>query len=68
MTLFEQITALGAAIARIEHNPDSVIGGSRAYYSGHQTYLKPAAQRKICLLYTSPSPRDYAASRMPSSA
>ena len=23
---------------------------------------------KICLLYTSPSPRDYAASRMPSSA
>ena len=24
--------------------------------------------RKICLLYTSPSPRDYAASRMPSSA
>ena len=25
-------------------------------------------QRCICLLYTSPSPRDYAASRMPSSA
>ena len=25
-------------------------------------------QDKICLLYTSPSPRDYAASRMPSSA
>ena len=24
--------------------------------------------RKTCLLYTSPSPRDYAASRMPSSA
>ena len=47
MTLFEQITALEAAIARIEHNPDSVIGGSKAYYSGHQTYLKPAAQRKI---------------------
>ena len=47
MTLFEQITALEAAIARIEHNPDSVIGGSKAYYSGHQTYLKAAAQRKI---------------------
>lgn len=47
MTLFEQITALEAAIARIEHNPDSVIGGSKAYYSGHQTCLKPAAQRKI---------------------
>ena len=26
------------------------------------------ARLKICLLYTSPSPRDYAASRMPSSA
>ena len=25
-------------------------------------------QIQICLLYTSPSPRDYAASRMPSSA
>ena len=47
MTLFEQITALEAAIARIEHNPDSVIGGSRAFYSGHQTYFKTAAQRKL---------------------
>ena len=27
-----------------------------------------SVQTKICLLYTSPSPRDYAASRMPSSA
>ena len=26
------------------------------------------AEGGICLLYTSPSPRDYAASRMPSSA
>ena len=25
-------------------------------------------ESKVCLLYTSPSPRDYAASRMPSSA
>ena len=25
-------------------------------------------RKKACLLYTSPSPRDYAASRMPSSA
>ena len=29
-----------------------------------QTYIKIVS----CLLYTSPSPRDYAASRMPSSA
>ena len=26
------------------------------------------SESKVCLLYTSPSPRDYAASRMPSSA
>ena len=26
------------------------------------------ARSEVCLLYTSPSPRDYAASRMPSSA
>ena len=30
--------------------------------------LDKDTQSKTCLLYTSPSPRDYAASRMPSSA
>ena len=30
--------------------------------------VKRATKGMICLLYTSPSPRDYAASRMPSSA
>ena len=30
--------------------------------------LTKANLRFVCLLYTSPSPRDYAASRMPSSA
>ena len=34
-------------------------GGHTAYIIGNGT---------SCLLYTSPSPRDYAASRMPSSA
>jgi len=34
-------------IARIEHNSDSYIGGAKAYYSGNQTFLKPAAQRKV---------------------
>ena len=33
-----------------------------------QTLLKDLETSKDCLLYTSPSPRDYAASRMPSSA
>ena len=35
---------------------------------GHVTYLSDDAMGKNCLLYTSPSPRDGATSRMPSSA
>ena len=34
------------------------------FTDGNSAYVKVG----ICLLYTSPSPRDYAASRMPSSA
>ena len=30
--------------------------------------MQVADYSRVCLLYTSPSPRDYAASRMPSSA
>ena len=33
-----------------------------------KAYLFKDAKDSVCLLYTSPSPRDYAASRMPSSA
>ena len=38
-----------------------------ATIQGVRVHESPDATR-ICLLYTSPSPRDYAASRMPSSA
>ena len=34
----------------------------------HQAFGRIAGQLKICLLYTSPSPRDATLSRMPSSA
>lgn len=34
-------------IARIEHTAANYIGGDKAYYSGNQTFLKPAAQRKV---------------------
>jgi hypothetical protein len=47
MTLFDRITVLEAAIASIENNPDSVIGGSKEYFSGRKTYFKTAAQRKL---------------------
>ena len=35
---------------------------------GHKNFLINLDQSKICLLYTSPSPRDATLSRMPSSA
>jgi hypothetical protein len=45
--LANQIQSIELQIARIEHNPDNCLGGSKAYYSGYQTFLKPAAQRKV---------------------
>jgi exonuclease VII small subunit len=45
--LTEQIAALEQTIARLENNPDNVIGGLKAWNSGMQTTLKPAAQRKL---------------------
>ena len=38
------------------------------YVSWHASGGIRIARQQACLLYTSPSPRDYAASRMPSSA
>ena len=42
---------------------------SRRFAKAVGTYLDKAdVQRYVCLLYTSPSPRDISGSRMPSSA
>lgn len=43
----QQIRLIEAQIAAIEHTASNVIGGSKAYFSGAQTFLKPAAQRKV---------------------
>ena len=40
----------------------------KAMLTAKQKQLPKALQDKICLLYTSPSPRDATLSRMPSSA
>ena len=51
MTLLaQQIHSIELQIARIEHASANYIGGDKAYHSGHQTFLKPAAQRKVDLL------------------
>ena len=46
-TLAQQIQDTEAAMLRLEHNPDNYIGGLKAYNSGRQTFLKPAAQKKL---------------------
>lgn len=43
----KKIRDIELQIARIEHNQDNYVGGSKAYHSGLQTFLKPAAQRKV---------------------
>ena len=43
--------------------------GKSTLFKALTGFVRPSRGRiRICLLYTSPSPRDYAASRMPSSA
>ena len=52
-------------------NENTTLGFVRFNEKGEVEYIfvNPIFRKKgICLLYTSPSPRDYAASRMPSSA
>ena len=46
----------------------SILAQCRANFKIVANDIFNAAQHVNCLLYTSPSPRDYAASRMPSSA
>ena len=51
----------------MDKNDDEVLFVGTAEAEHVEMYLK-AIWHINCLLYTSPSPRDYAASRMPSSA
>ena len=44
------------------------LAGDGNHYSATVTSSLFAGKSKICLLYTSPSPRDISGSRMPSSA
>ena len=64
--------APAAALAGPYVNVETNAGWTGGDYTGattdlHVGYEGPVGE-SACLLYTSPSPRDYAASRMPSSA
>ena len=48
--------------------PGAAGGARRGRLSDYGLQLREKQKVRRCLLYTSPSPRDYAASRMPSSA
>ena len=52
----------------IPHNLDFIIVGSKNNLENTYKNLKSLGVKNICLLYTSPSPRDMRRSRMPSSA
>lgn len=47
MTRMDRINELEDAALRIQRNPDNIIGGLKAFNSGYETHLKPAAQRKL---------------------
>ena len=47
---------------------EPILAGSASDETAIDTYYIRDAMMKICLLYTSPSPRDQRGSRMPSSA
>ena len=53
------------------NNPIIILGGfliTKEAYDEAKNIIENVFKRKVCLLYTSPSPRDNPASRMPSSA
>ena len=53
--------------ALLTPTPKTQLNSSREFLSDVET-LRARARKQICLLYTSPSPRDGLLSRMPSSA
>ena len=60
--------AIGAALVDTEIQVTDAELAAMNVEKGMMTLVDQARQRDICLLYTSPSPRDRTRSRMPSSA
>ena len=63
-TLDQRVQRYGTGEAR----PQQFVQTPTNYFFVPSIPPEPGFRRNRCLLYTSPSPRDYAASRMPSSA
>ena len=56
----------GVSVGYMEQDPD--LSGYETLGEFASAGLEPGELYKVCLLYTSPSPRDLSTSRMPSSA
>ena len=63
-----QITAIADAAAALKYRGIPVIADGGIRFSGDIAKAIAAGASCVCLLYTSPSPRDSTSSRMPSSA
>ena len=63
-----QPSAPGAYPTPVYEHLMNTLGGNKALNISREVQGDPKAQKYICLLYTSPSPRDRQKSRMPSSA
>ena len=65
----DMILLENATLGKIDYTKDAIQDiAALAYQANHNATLNAMDQYKSCLLYTSPSPRDGATSRMPSSA
>ena len=53
---------------KITYGEYGIVSLEPCWIKANQIEAARVAMTRYCLLYTSPSPRDYAASRMPSSA
>ena len=64
----EEVAKLDEALAAVQNGPNVEL--MQAWDTERRELLQDleAAENRVCLLYTSPSPRDRQKSRMPSSA
>ena len=68
-SLSESVPDTQASATMPSHSPeDTPVGPAQGHAAPSSTADPQAAEPSICLLYTSPSPRDQRGSRMPSSA
>ena len=68
-TLFERVSAkTGGEKKSLSWYRAAVKAEASAYKKNFNKYILDEKKDRVCLLYTSPSPRDLSTSRMPSSA